>query len=219
MNDKAVISLLKYTGERVIPEKMKPTNPMLLEHTARYYFATPYCHGRVLDIACGSGYGTHMIAKMCKQNIEQVVGVDIDPDTIRYAKHTYYHPLSTFEVGDVLDKDLPKRIGLFDTIVSFETIEHVPNDEEFIVSLLHMLKSDGKLIISTPFGAGRGIPSQEPFHVHQLTEDQFKELLQSHFEHVEMYYQRGVTIEPPREGLYYPLGVAICSQPRNPRSS
>jgi hypothetical protein len=40
-----MLNMLKYTGERVIPELMKPTNGMLLEHVARYYFSTPYVHG------------------------------------------------------------------------------------------------------------------------------------------------------------------------------
>lgn len=54
-------------GERIIPKLMKPMNGMLLEHIARYYFATPYVRGRVLDIACGTGYGSHLVAKERKR--------------------------------------------------------------------------------------------------------------------------------------------------------
>ena len=54
--------MIEDTGERVIPKKMSPMNNLLLEHIARYQFALPYLEGRVLDMACGAGYGTHMIA-------------------------------------------------------------------------------------------------------------------------------------------------------------
>lgn len=201
--------MLQDTGERVIPELMKPMNGMLLEHTSRYYFSTPYVKGRVLDISCGSGYGTHMIAKACKQQIEGIVGVDIDPDAIKYAKGKYYHPLSTFEVRDALDPYLQDKLGSFDTILSFETIEHVSNDIIFMENLYKLLRVGGTLVLSTPFGQGRGKPCGSPFHIHQYTRKEFIDLFHA-FSEVEVYYQRGVTIEPPRDEVYYPLGVAMC---------
>jgi 2-polyprenyl-3-methyl-5-hydroxy-6-metoxy-1,4-benzoquinol methylase len=203
--------VLQDTGERVIPELMKPTNSMLLEHTSRYYFSTPYVKGRVLDIACGSGYGTHMIAKACKHQIEEIVGVDLDPDVIEYAKGMYYHPLSTFKAMDALDPLLIEKLGTFDTILSFETIEHVAADFLFMKNLYDMLRPGGTLVLSTPFGQGRGKPCGSPFHIHQYTKEEFIDLFQA-FSEVEVYYQRGVTIEPPRAEVHYPLGVAVCKK-------
>ncbi|SDJ11144.1 Methyltransferase domain-containing protein [Alteribacillus bidgolensis] len=78
--------MLKDTGERIIPKVMHPSNGMLLEHLARYYFAIPYASGRVLDIACGTGYGAQMTAKAKKKEITEIIGIDIDPKTINYAK-------------------------------------------------------------------------------------------------------------------------------------
>lgn len=201
--------MLKDTGERIIPERMKPTNGLLLEHLARYYFSTPYVRGRVLDIACGTGYGTHMIAKSCKKEVREVLGVDADSETVRYAKKTYHHPFSSFHVEDALDPELPQKLGSFDTILSFETIEHLTDDRCFMKSLYDMLRPGGTLILSTPFGQGRGKPSNEPFHVHQLTSEEFAQLF-TPFASSEIYYQRGVTIEPPRENVRYFLGVAVC---------
>lgn len=188
---------------------MKPTNGMLLEHIARYYFSTPYVKGRVLDIACGAGYGTHMMAKSCKKKIDQVLGADIDPEAIQYAKSKYYHPLSEYRIADALDAALPQKLGRFHTIVSFETIEHLHNDQLFMRHLYDMLLPGGTLILSTPFGQGRGKPCKCPFHIHQLTPQEFEELFDA-FSSVEIYHQRGVTIEPPREGVQYSLGVAVC---------
>ncbi|UFJ39472.1 class I SAM-dependent methyltransferase [Brevibacillus humidisoli] len=203
--------MLKLTGERVIPELMKPTNGLLLEHLARYYFATPYVEGRVLDLACGVGYGTHMMAKTCKKEAAEIVGVDVDPETIQYANKTYNHPLITYQTADALDPELPQKLGLFDTIVSFETIEHLDDDQRFMASLYEMLRPGGTLVLSSPFGQGRGKPCSEPFHVHQFTEAEFAELFHA-FQEVELYYQRGVTIEPPRRDVKYYLGVAVCKK-------
>ncbi len=206
-----MIKLLEWTGERIIPKQLKPTNGMLLEHIARYYFATPYIHGRVLDIACGTGYGCHMIAKERKREITEVIGVDNDRETIEYANREYNHQKVTYAVEDALDPDLPARLGLFDTILSFETIEHLEDDRRFVHSLYQMLKPGGTLVLSTPFGRGRGMQTSEPFHVHQLTPEEFKELFAPFsFSEIQFYYQRGVTFEQPREGVRYFIGVAVC---------
>lgn len=202
---------MEWTGERIIPKLMKPTNGMLLEHIARYYFAEPYIQGRVLDIACGSGYGCHMVAKDRKREVTELVGVDNDPETIAYANVEYNHQKVKYIQGDALDPELPERLGLFDTILSFETIEHVADDLTFMDQLYRMLKPGGTLVLSSPFGRGRGMQTSEPFHVHQLTAEEFESLFARYaFDDVEIYYQRGVTFEKPRDGVRYFIGVAVC---------
>ncbi|WP_078552885.1 class I SAM-dependent methyltransferase [Bacillus alkalicellulosilyticus] len=203
--------MLEDTGERIIPKTMKPTNGMLLEHLARYYFATPYVRGRVLDIACGTGYGSQMVAKIQKEHITEIIAADINEETLLYAKQNHYHPLVSFHHADVLDSDLATKIGTFDTILSFETIEHINNDVLFIDNMFQLLNKNGTLIISTPFGLGRGKPCKSPFHVHQLTEREFKDLF-SPFANVTYYYQRGVTFESEKRDLRYPFGIAICTK-------
>ncbi|SCW55998.1 Methyltransferase domain-containing protein [Paenibacillus tianmuensis] len=201
--------MLEWTGERIIPKQMKPTNGMLLEHIARYYFAAPYVKGRVLDIACGTGYGSHMTAKERKREVTEIVAVDNDEETLRYAKREYHHQKVTYVQGDATDSGLPERLGLFDTILSFETIEHLKDDRTFTDNLYRMLKPGGILVLSSPFGRGRGMPTSEPFHVHQLTPSEFEELFTG-FAEVDIYYQRGVTFEKPRDGIRYFIGVAVC---------
>lgn len=203
--------MIKYTGERVIPEVMKPTNGLLLEHIARYQFAILYAKGRILDFACGSGFGSNIIAKAAKNNIEEIVGIDLDEGAIQYARGAYYHPLITYEQENAVDPTLPKRLGQFDLIVSFETIEHVEEEQQFLENIYQMLKPGGTLVISTPFGQGRGMPTTEPFHVHQLTKDEFHDLF-SQYSKKEFFYQRGVLIEPGRSGMHYPIGIAVCSK-------
>lgn len=205
------MNLLEWTGERIIPKLLKPTNGMLLEHIARYYFATPYIQGRVLDIACGTGYGCHMVAKDRKREITEIVGVDIDKETLFYANREYNHQKVTYMQGDAIDPSLPEQLGMFDTILSFETIEHVEDDQVFIENLYKMLKPGGTLVLSSPFGRGRGKPTSEPFHVHQLTPEEFEQLF-VRFSNVDIYYQRGVTFEKPRDGVRYFIGVAVCTK-------
>lgn len=202
--------MLKLTGERIVPELMKPDNGMLLEHLARYHFALPYVKGRVLDIACGSGYGCFKMAKECKMEITEVVGVDIDQAAIKYAGRKYNHPLVVYLRHDALEPSLPDKLGLFDTIISFETIEHVRDDGVFLKNLESMLNPGGILVLSTPFGPGRGKPCGQKFHRHQYTREEFEVMLR-HLGEVELYYQRGVTFErAPRPGIKYPIGVAVC---------
>jgi 2-polyprenyl-3-methyl-5-hydroxy-6-metoxy-1,4-benzoquinol methylase len=201
--------MIEWTGERIIPKLLKPTNGMLLEHIARYYFATPYVKGRVLDIACGTGYGSHMTAKERKREVTEIVAVDLDSETLKYANVEYNHQKITYVQGDVTDCNLPERLGTFDTILCFETIEHVADDRAVMDNLYRMLKPGGILVLSSPFGRGRGMPTGEPFHVHQLTPEQFRELFVD-FAEADIYYQRGVTFEKPRDGVRYFIGIAVC---------
>ncbi|WP_010649700.1 class I SAM-dependent methyltransferase [Oceanobacillus massiliensis] len=203
--------MLEDTGERVIPEKMKITNELLLEHVARYHFSINYARGRVLDFASGSGYGSHIIAKKCKKRVNEVIGVDIDKEAITYARGTYYHPLTTFLKEDVVDPTLPEKLGQFDTILSFETIEHIENEQQFLSNIYQLLKPEGTLVLSTPFGKGRGRPCGSPFHVHQLTIEEFK-ILFANYSETTFYYQKGALIE--RAGYETigqpPLGIVVC---------
>jgi 2-polyprenyl-3-methyl-5-hydroxy-6-metoxy-1,4-benzoquinol methylase len=203
--------LLDLTGERVIPEKMDPLNGMLLEHLARYYFAIELVEGRILDLACGTGYGSKIIAKAKKSVLKEIIAVDNDEATLNYARAKHYHPLIQYKKMDAEDTDLPAKLGTFDVIISFETLEHLTQENVFMNNLYHMLKPGGTLIISTPFGAGRGIQSNEPFHVHQLTEAEFIALFVDYKEK-EFYHQRSVLVEPKREGKHYPFGIAVCKK-------
>lgn len=205
--------MLTYTGERVIPELMKPTNGLLLEHIARYQFSFEYAHGRVLDLACGAGYGTHMMAKAKKKQITEAIGIDIDSTSIEYAKKTYYHPLVSYQQGNAVDPALPQQLGLFDTITSFETLEHVHQEDIFLENIYNMLKPGGTLIISTAFGQGRGKRCGSPFHVHQLTVQEFMGLF-SKYNEVKYYGQKGVLIEPlhSERKTHLPIGIAVCTK-------
>ena len=83
VGEKALMSLLEPTGERYLPEQ---PGRIRYEHLHRYYLANDLVAGKdVLDIACGEGYGCDLMADAAAQ----VIGVDIDEETIRRARQTY----------------------------------------------------------------------------------------------------------------------------------
>ncbi|WP_194842009.1 class I SAM-dependent methyltransferase [Gracilibacillus salitolerans] len=203
--------MLKDTGERVIPENMDITNELLIEHLARYHFSVPHIYGRTLDFATGVGYGAHVIAKKCKHGLEEIIGVDIDSNAIQYAKANYYHPLSNFKLADVTDPTLPDQLGTFDVILSFETIEHIEDEDQYMANIYHLLKPGGTLILSTPFGEGKGKSCGSPFHVHQMTENEFLSMFDQ-FQKKRFFYQKGALIEPIESSQmdHKPLGIVIA---------
>ncbi|RIW35149.1 class I SAM-dependent methyltransferase [Bacillus salacetis] len=190
---------------------MDPLNGMLLEHLARYYFAVEHAEGRILDLACGTGYGSKIIAKAQKSVLQEIVAVDNDEASLKYAAAKHYHPLIQYKRMDAEDEELPAKLGTFDVIISFETLEHLSNEKIFMNNIYSMLKPGGILIMSTPFGAGRGKETNEPFHVHQLTEAEFIALF-ADYQEQHFYYQRSVLVEPKREGKHYPFGIAVCKK-------
>ncbi len=202
---------MELTDERVIPRLMKPSNQLLQEHISRYKFAAGFAKGRVLDIACGVGYGLKIIQEEATLPINQLIGVDMDSASISYAIENYWQEGMDFFEGDALDISLVEKIGTFDTIISMETIEHLKEDELFVQNLAKLIKPGGITIISTPFGQGRGIPCSNPYHVHQYMEEEFVQILKP-LGKLTMYYQIDSTIEKKRFGKKYYLMVAICEK-------
>ena len=131
MNDK-----LEFTGERFTPECERE---IWYEHLHRYVFALEFCKGkRVLDAACGEGYGTAVLASQAKS----VTGVDISSEAINHASARYSdRPGVQFEVADCCD--LPFEDNSFDLVVSFETIEHLEGQEKMLASFRRVLVDNG----------------------------------------------------------------------------
>jgi len=203
---------MELTQERVVPKLMNPKNGMLIEHIERYRFASEFARGRVLDIACGAGYGSELMLRGKNgMLIDEILGADIDKKAVEYALEHYSFDNVSYVVANALNPDLKEELGNFDTIVSFETIEHFKGDEVFIKNLYDMLKPGGAAIISTPFGKGKDQPCKNPYHVYQYKEEEFLEVL-SIFDDVKMYHQRDSDIELPLEGKKYYLMVAVCKK-------
>jgi ubiquinone/menaquinone biosynthesis C-methylase UbiE len=173
-----------FTGERVVPGKTPPF--LVLEHLVRYRFAAPFSDGlKVLDVGCGTGYGTAILA----DTASRAVGVDSDPEAIHYADRTYRRGNLGFALADC--RDLPFRNQSFELAVFFEVIEHIREQDQCLGEIRRVLSPDGILILSTPnaLRSTKEIEEANPFHHKELTEDEFTELLRHHFDHVQLLYQ------------------------------
>jgi SAM-dependent methyltransferase len=154
-------------------------------HLARYQFASRWSAGkRVLDIACGTGYGAAMLAR----DAALVVGADIDASTIERARRRYDLSALSFVVGDA---ESPPVSGPFDLIASFETIEHLQRPEKFLESTCKLLAPGGMLIVSSPCRHGGSLddPPQNRFHVREWNEAEFTEFLRNYFDCVTLHGQ------------------------------
>ena len=199
---------LAFTGERFTPECVREIR---YEHWHRYAFARRFVAGkRVLDAACGEGYGSSLLAGVAAS----VVGVDIDAETVRHARGRYSGAGSLrFEQGDATRLDMPA--GAFDVAVSFETLEHVERQRELVAGLARVLADDGLLIVSSPDRhAYRDVAGFEnPFHVRELYRDELVDLLRPHFGAIRLYgqkllFQSAIWSLDPAEG---PIGVATAA--------
>jgi 2-polyprenyl-3-methyl-5-hydroxy-6-metoxy-1,4-benzoquinol methylase len=148
---------------------------------ARYALATRLARGRrVLDAACGEGYGSDMLSKA---GAATVLGIDIDEPTVLHARSRYGLDV---RVGDVAD--LPLGTGEIDLVVSFETIEHVREPERALDEFARVLGPDGLLLISTPNAAE--YLEDNPFHKREFASDAFLAALGSRFRVVRPLYQQ-----------------------------
>jgi len=180
--------LIDWTGERCVP--WAPDYQMLYEHLHRYHFAARYCAGRrVLDLACGEGYGSAILAAVA----EHVVAVDIDQPTIEHARATYANDNLEFIESSITDARAFAD-GPFDVVVCLEAIEHIKEHEALVAAIKGALTPSGIAVISTP---DREIYSEEsdyhnPFHVRELSRDEFCQLLSGTFKHVSVLAQQSV---------------------------
>jgi 2-polyprenyl-3-methyl-5-hydroxy-6-metoxy-1,4-benzoquinol methylase len=138
------------------------------DHLARYEFAKKYVvNKRVLDIACGTGYGARMLSEA---GAIEVIGVDIDQGAIDYATQKYEKTGLSFVCDSVSTVSLPQNN--FDVVVTFETIEHL-NDEirsQYLQLIKTVLKEDGVIILSTPNKLITSPWSEKPLNLHHVLE-------------------------------------------------
>ena len=195
-----VITSLKPTGERLLPGLMDQN--VEIEHWQRYLFSLGLAAGKsVLDIASGEGYGSALLASVS----ESVVGVDIDKDAVSHANSTYAKKNLRYLQGSCDNIPLPDRS--VDVVVSFETIEHHDHHNEMMHEIKRVLKPAGVCIISTP---DRTYSEQEgysnPYHVKELSVEEFKCLLASSFRNSQLYAQKYMV-----GSLLIPMGATKSS--------
>lgn len=165
----------------MVPEGADPTT--FWEHIYRYRFAASYARNKkVLDIACGEGYGS---AALLAAGAASVTGVDISEEACAHARTRY-----GVDARCGRAEDIPMDTSSVDLVVSFETIEHIANPALFIQECARVLEPGGALIISTPNReAFAGLGRSSPFHCSEMTESEFVRLVCTRFRSFHLFGQ------------------------------
>lgn len=145
-------------SERVYPKEMDPCGTHNIQGVMYKVFTTRYTVAknwlkqhfkrndlRIIDIACGSGYGTEILSE-----IGEVVGVDMDPEAIKYADLNYKNDRTSFMLGDADNDEFLDSLGKFDAIVSLATVEHVADADAYMGWIHRALKPSGAAVVCFP---------------------------------------------------------------------
>jgi SAM-dependent methyltransferase len=192
--------MIEFTGERVIPGQVDPD--LWNEHYSRYLFAARLARfRRVLDVGCGSGYGTSLLA----QTARHVYALDASADALTLARSETKSRANVSLVQGSATR-LPLAPNSVDLVVGFEVIEHLADWADLIAEARRVLAPGGQFIVSTPnrdfYNAERGASGPNPFHAHEFSFAEFREALQGVFPHVSLFVQNhtaGVVFRPLEE--------------------
>lgn len=181
-NQPAGVPPLSLTGERTLPD-VPEENYWFCRHLAVYNWIAQRVKGlRVVDLACGEGYGSAVLA----ETAQSVIGVDANPDAYEHARLKYSSENLSFERALV-----QTWRGDVDCVVFLQTIEHIEEPAELLASIRELIAPNGVAYISTPnvltLAPAGAEKSDNPWHVREYRADEFQELCAGEFEHVELF--------------------------------
>ena len=179
--------------ERIVPGTVE-WEAFYANHILRYHFALQVLKDSkihcLLDAACGVGYGSNFLAK--HPAIEKVVGIDKSNDALKIAETNFNAANILYLQDDCHTLQSASQYGLYDAIVSFETLEHLPKPTDFLAACFNNLKTAGKIIISTP---NKSVSSPQQltweYHEKEYTAIEFYNLIQTTgFKNIQLYGQQ-----------------------------
>ncbi len=221
---------LKVPATNVCPKNHSEAARRNGRHFARYLFAAQYAGGkRILDAACGTGFGTGYLALQAKS----VTGLDINECRVEWAKAKFAAANTQFSIHDLHDKiDCSEAFGL---ITSFETLEHVDDPAKCLANMAEVLETNGVAMISVPNGTKELLAGdRKTYHRRHFSREQFAALLTERFDLVKPHsqvYKKGLRHffrKLTGQGSHHALGyrfvsgfnenaktwLAICTGPR-----
>ncbi len=175
--------------ERLLPEQITNVVEYLifLRHLFMYQWAFDQGLGpAVLEIGFGDGYGTDFL----REKGIDIVAIDVDPELVAMAKQKYQQVQFLSYDG----QRLPFEDNSFDSIISFQVLEHVPADAAFLQEIRRVLMPGGIAYVTTPNRNYRLHPGQQPwnqFHIREYSPEQLKSLMNTIFEQVGMFGVHG----------------------------
>ncbi len=161
------------TAERVSHQDQSD-NYVYQRSVLAYVEAAKIISGKVLEIGTGSGYGVEVISPKA----EHFTTLD---------KFECNVDLSQFKNVTFIQCNVPPFTGLednsFDYVITFQVIEHIKKDEDFVREIHRVLKPGGKLIVTTP--NSKTSITRNPWHIREYTVEELKNLLGKYFSSVQ----------------------------------
>ena len=117
---------------------------------------------------------------------EKVIGVDISEHAIAHANKTYGNTNCEFICENISNIELDLQA---DVVVSFETVEHIVDEDSYFAAIDRILKPGGILLISTPLAQSNGVSISNPYHTNEYTRERFCSTLEKHFGQILWYRQ------------------------------
>jgi len=151
-----------------------------VRHMCAYKFAVPYIKNKVvLDLGCGSGYGTYYLSI---KGAKHIIGIDISKEAIRYCKDQYFNENLQYVTMD--GSKLAFKDNSFDCVTSFQVIEHIENLDDYLSELRRVAKM---FFVSTPNKKTYDAAGNNLFHVREFYLKDLQDLLQSFFQKVKLF--------------------------------
>lgn len=180
-------------------QALNTQSPWWGEHVHRYDVVIKEMQGdeTILDIACGTGFGSDMLAKYTKN---QVIGGDIDKESIQDCRARWNKSNLKFEAVD--GTNLYYDDHHFDLVVSFETIEHTTEYRKMLSEFARVLKPKGTAFISTPnfpINSPTGVVTN-PYHTQEFIFEELRDILNENFKNVSIYGQKYIRYTKDGDG-------------------
>jgi glycosyltransferase involved in cell wall biosynthesis/ubiquinone/menaquinone biosynthesis C-methylase UbiE/tetratricopeptide (TPR) repeat protein len=192
-------------------------------HIARYQWAATFIRpgDTVLDAACGLGYGSYLI--QCGTMAAKTLGIDGSDYAIHYAHHNFSTlvPDLNFTVGMLPEALKGIADNSVDVVISFETLEHVPNPRALLAEFHRVLTPAGRIIVSVPndWSDGTG-EDPNPFHLHVYTLDKLRDEIKAHYEFEQLVVQSATHYKNGHESKeWVPAKRELYAVPEDIRAS
>lgn len=160
----------------ITSDQIPSDNPIHQRLLQAYFLAKPYINGDLLELGCGEGRGVDIIAPLANSfTAIDKIGKIVDTLQSKYPSYNW---------NKGLFPPVPFEDNSFDSIVSFQVIEHVKNDKLFLSEIFRILRPGGVALLTTP--NIKMTLTRNPWHVREYTADELLTLAKNYFDNAEM---------------------------------
>ncbi|MEO9872879.1 class I SAM-dependent methyltransferase [Ekhidna sp.] len=164
-----------YTTE-IASDKIPSDNVIHQRLLSAYHHAKKFIKGDLLELGCGEGRGVELLATLA----DSYIGIDKIEAVVEKLQKKH----NDFKFMSGVFPPFPFEDNSFDTIITFQVIEHVKEDQNFIKEIHRVLKPGGQALITTP--NIKMTLSRNPWHEREYTGDELTSLCKNYFDKVEM---------------------------------